>query len=104
MADVDVVKHEFVDRFRAVGRDRFYNFILTFGVDKLVRIRDGQKMLSPEVEFLDYYDKFLMLYRRGLDEDYLELAKLFRKAAHKIYRVGIKQKLIDRSTRFLNLV
>lgn len=102
--DVEAIKHEFIDRYKSVGKERFYSFILTFGVDKLVKIKDGQNIVSPEVEFLDYSDKFLMLYRRGLDIDYLELSNLFRKAAHKIYRVGLKQKLLEHNARFLNLV
>lgn len=98
-------KKEFIDKYKVVGEQKFYNFILTFGIDKLSKLSNGDiKGISPEIEFIDYYDKFLMLYRRNNDKDCLLLAKIFRKAAHKIYRVGLKKKLIDKNTKFLNVV
>lgn len=98
-------KHEFVDKYRAIGAQRFYNFVLTFGIEKLIRLKEEeQKGKSPEVEFLEYYERFLSFYRRGAGKEYLEIAKLFRKAAHKIYRVALKQKIAEKNIKFLNIV
>jgi len=99
------IKKEFIDKYKAVGDQKFYNFILAFGVDKLSKLSNGDyKGTSPEVEFLEYYEKFLALYRRGAGDECLTLAKLFRRAAHKIYRVGLKKNLIERNNKFLNIV
>lgn len=98
-------KLNFLDKFYAVGSEKFYNFLLTYSIDKLRKMQDHEyDGISPETELLDYYEKILSVYRSGIDEDHLELAKIFRKAAHKIYRIGLKQKLIKKNKRFLNLV
>ena len=35
---------------------------------------------------------------------YLDIAKVFRKVAHKIYRVMLKKSLTPKNSKFLNLV
>lgn len=100
------VKNEFVDKYLLIGPDRFYKFLLFYAIKKLVKITDNEQknISSPELEFLDYSDKFLILYRRDGDSVFLELSGVFRKAAHKIYRMMLKKKMTDTNYKFLNLV
>jgi len=58
----------------------------------------------PDVELMELYDKFLLYYRRENEEVYFEIAKLCRKAAHKVYRALLRQKLVEKNSKFLNLI
>ena len=102
---VEALKKEFVPKYLATGEPKFYRFLLLYALNKLIYIEKGSfKGKSPELEFLDIYDQFTILYRREGEEVYLDLARVFRKAAHKVYRVMLKKKMTDRNLRFLNLV
>jgi len=100
------VKNEFVDKYLLVGPDKFYKFLLFYAIKKLVKIsdQDQKNIKSPEMEFLDYSEKFLVLYRRDGNIIFLELSGVFRKAAHKVYRMMLKKGLTPFNSRFLNLV
>ena len=79
--------------------------MLYYASDKLFFISKGAyKGTSPEVDFLNYYDQFIILYRREGEEIYLDLARIFRRAAHKVYRVMLKSQMTEKNQRFLNLV
>lgn len=98
------LKKGFVPRYLAAGELRFYRFLLVYALNKLIRIeKDSFKGRSPELEFLDIYDEFIILYRREGEEIYLDLARVFRKAAHKVYRVMLKKNMTEKNSRFLNL-
>jgi hypothetical protein len=105
---VEALKKDFVPKYLAAGEEKFYRFLLLFALNKLIFInkvgKDSFKGESPELEFLDYYDQFIILYRREGEEIYLDLARVFRKAGHKVYRVMLKKKMTERNNRFLNLV
>ena len=102
---VEALKKEFVPRYLSNGEARFYRFLLFYALNKLIHIEKGTyKGKSPEIDFMDYYDQFIILYRREGEEVYLDLARVFRRAAHKIYRVMLKKKLTEKNPRFLNLV
>jgi hypothetical protein len=102
---VEGLKKEFVPKYQAVGESKFYRFLLLYALNKLIFIEKGSfKGVSPETEFLDYYDQFIILYRREGEEVYLDLARVFRRAAHKIYRIMLKKKMTEKNPRFLNLV
>jgi len=102
---VDVLKQEFVPKYLASGDQKFYQFLLVYALKKLVATEKGTyNGVAPDLELLDYHDKFIILYRREGEEVYLNLARCFRKAAHKIYRVMLKKKMTVRNSRFLNLV
>jgi hypothetical protein len=105
---VEALKKDFVPKYLAAGEEKFYRFLLLFALNKLIFInkvgKDSFKGKSPEMEFLDYYDQFIILYRREGEEIYLDLARVFRKAGHKVYRVMLKKKMTERNNRFLNLV
>ena len=102
---VDVLKQEFVPKYLAEGELKFYRFLLLYALNKLVAIEKGSyKGEAPNLEFLEYYDRFIILYRREGDEIYLQISRLLRKAAHKIYRVMLKKKMTEINPKFLNLV
>ncbi len=103
--DVENLKKEFVPKYIVNGEQKFYRFLIFYAVNKLMAIKSGKyKGISPELEFMEYYDCFIILYRREGDLTYINLAKLFRKAAHKIYRVMLKEDMTPRNAKFLNLV
>lgn len=106
---VEALKKEFIPKYLAAGEQKFYRFLLLYALNKLIFMnkigKDSFKGKSPELEFLDYYDQFIILYRREGEEIYLDLARVFRKAGHKVYRVMLKKKMIEKNMdRFLNLV
>lgn len=101
----DILKQEFVPKYLATGEQKFYRFILVYALNKLVLIEQKTyKGDLPNLEFLGYHDRFIILYRREGEEVYLQLAKLFRKAAHKIYRIMLKKNMTAVDPKFLNLV
>ena len=101
----EILKKEFVYRYLAAGERKFYRFLLAYAVNKLVLIeKDIYKGTAPDLEFLDYHDRFIILYRREGEEVYLQVARLFRKAAHKIYRIMLKKSMTPPNAKFLNLV
>ncbi len=96
---------EYIDRYKQMGADRFYGFLLTYSINKLIKIKEGTfDGLSPETEFLDFAERFLRLYRRNGDIIHLDISRTFRKAGHKIYRLMRKQNLIEKNKRFLQAV
>lgn len=103
--NADTLKKEFVPRYIAAGDSKFYKFLLVYAVNKLMAIeKDIYKGITPNLELLEYHDQFIILYRREGEESYLQVAKLFRKAAHKIYRIMLKKNMTSRNDKFLNLV
>ena len=96
-------KKLFLTKYSTVGSEEFYQFLLDYAHNRLA-IGKSSKVPSPEIELMEYYNKFLVLYRKERDESYLDIAKLFRKAGHSIYRLMLKKGIIERNNRFLNLV
>lgn len=98
-------KTDFVAMFHTVGEERFYRSLLSEAVSILIKIKDGNyKGISPEIELLNGSERFLQLFRRGNEAVHLELARLFRRAGHRVYRIMRKSNMIAMSNRFLNLV
>jgi hypothetical protein len=93
-------KKIFVTKFSSIGNEKFYKFLLNYAVNRITE----PVGISPEIELLDYHDRFLVLYRRENDAIYLDIAKLFRKAGNKIYRIMLKKDLIEKNDRFLNII
>lgn len=101
----NALKHDWINKYRAVGHDRFFKFLLSYGNDRLLKMQQNSSLgTSPEIEFIEYAEHFLVLYRRSGEADYFTLAAIFRRAAHKIYRTGLKQKIIKQNKKFLQLV
>lgn len=96
----DDVKKLFISKYSLVGHDSFYSFLINYATNKVLEKKD----ISPEIELLNYYDRFLLLYRQEKKDIYIEIAKAFRRAAHKVYRIRLKRKETYKSKKFLNLV
>lgn len=97
-------KVDYVGRYRSLGEERFHKYLLSESVQKILRMKDGSHSgTSPEIELLDHSEKFLQLYRRKNDIIHLDLARLFRRAAHRVYRILIRMQLTKKNDRFLNL-
>lgn len=101
----DVLKTKFLPKYLTDGETKFYNFLLFYAVSKLMLLEKKEYSgISPNLELLGHYDQFIILYRREGKEVYLQIAKIFRKAAHKIYRIMLKKQIVSRNDKFLNLV
>ncbi len=101
----DNVKKQLLSKYLSTdGNKKLYKFLLTYALEKILDKNISVNSLSPELELLDLYDKCLILYRRGDDDNFLDIARICRKAAHKIYRLLIKKSLVEKNAKFLNLV
>lgn len=101
---VTSLKNDLVKKFKEDGEDKFCRFLLIYAMNKIVLIdKKEYKGIPPDQEFLSYHDKYIILYRREGDEIYLQLAKIFRKIAHKMYRISLKKGLTNYNKKFLNL-
>lgn len=99
------LKEELVPKFIADGEEKFYRSIILLALRKLIATEKGlYKGIPPHLEYLTYHDTFIVLYRREGDEVYLNIAKMLRKAAHKIYRIMLKKNMTNASPKFLTLV
>lgn len=102
---IEGIKQEIVPMYVANGEQKFYRSIIFLALQKLILIDKGiYKGIPPNLEYLDYYDRFIILYRREGDEVYLQIAKMLRKAAHKIYRIMLKKNMTAPNAKFLNSV
>lgn len=105
MMSADGLIDEYVPKFNNDGEKKFYHSLIFLALNKLVLIDSGMyKGTPPHIEYLNYSNKFLFLYRREGDGIYLEISKMLRKAAHKIYRIMQKKNMVGLDTKFLNLV
>jgi hypothetical protein len=103
--NVDALKDNFVPKFLSNGEDRFYKSLLFLAVNKLVFIQNGSyRGAPPHIEYIDYHNRFLCLYRRSGDETFLKISQLLRKAAHKIYRAMLAKNMATKDNNFLNSV
>jgi hypothetical protein len=103
---VELLKQEFVPKYLEAGEpNKFYRFLLFYAINKMVLIEQGfVRGITPDVAFLDCHDQFIILHRREGENHYLDMARAFRRAAHKVYRVMLKKQLTAYNPRFLNLV
>lgn len=101
----EVLKTEFVPQYLAAGENKFYRLLITYSLKKLIYLQKSKcKIQSPELDLLDTHNQFIILYKREGEEIYLDLARIFRKAGHKIYRIMLKNNMTKMNNRFLNLV
>lgn len=103
-------KKIFVSKYESFGADKFYTFLINYAenkiaTDKNIKKEDKKiKVISPEIEFMDYGNEFVSFYRSENKTVYLDIAKLFRKAAHSVYRRMLKENIIEKNDKFLNVV
>lgn len=101
----DALAQEYVPKYLAGGEQRFYRYLLLLALNKLILIEKGMyKGITPELEFLEQYERFLVLYRREGEGVYLQIARLLRRTAHKVYRIMLKKNMSAPNGKFLNLV
>jgi len=102
--NADALKQQFLQQYKKLGECKFYNSLIVYSLHNIVSIMQNQfKGIPPNIELIDYYDQFIILYRREDNEEFLKIAKLFRKAANKVYRIMLKKNLTTKNTRFLNV-
>lgn len=79
------------------GADNLFNFILS----SAVCLQQEGKL--ADVIFLNESEGFFSLFRQTGNQNYFEIGKILRRAAHKLYRNRLKTtKVID--NRFLNRI
>jgi hypothetical protein len=101
----DALTQEYVPKYTAGGEHKFYRYLLLLAINKLILIEKGlYKGITPELEYLEHHDRFIIAYRREGDEVYLQIARLLRKTAHKVYRIMLQKKMTVPNAKFLNLV
>lgn len=101
----EALKNQFVPKFLATGEHKFYRYLLAYATKQMMFMKKGSYTgLSPEMLLLSCSDQFIILYRREGEAIYLDLSRIFRRAAHKIYRLMLKTHMIEKNHRFLNLV
>lgn len=95
----------FINKYSSVGEEKFYKFLITYALNRIIETVD-KKGYNPALELMDHYDMFLKLYRKEGITVYLDLAKQFRRAGHKIFRVMHKKGLAVKNTnhKFLQSV
>jgi hypothetical protein len=99
------VLKKFISTYNSNGEYKFYRGLLARAVEKLVALEKGEHLgILPNMELLEVHNQFMMLYRREGEDLHLHMARLFRKAAHKIYRVMLKKDIIELNNKFLNLI
>ena len=99
------LKKDFVEKYVSEGEDKFYRYLLLLALKKLILINKGNyRGSSPHLELLECYNQFLSLYRKEGEDIYLQMARTFRKVAHRIYRIMLKKDMIKEDNKFLNLV
>lgn len=103
--NVELFNKEFVPKYLSDGEIKFYRSLLVISLNKLVLISKGTyKGILPHLELLDYYNQLIILYRREGEEIHLQIARVFRRAAHKIYRIMLKKNMTTINNKFLNVV
>jgi hypothetical protein len=101
----DNFKNALIKEYLENGERAFYKKLLSNSVKKIaLLIKDKSGNSFPDMELLAISEMFLNYYRMEGEEVYLNISKVCRKAAHKLYRVLLKQHLVKKNKIFLNLV
>lgn len=99
---------ESVDACIKMGQKEFYSRLLKQGL--LILSDSNEKIKHPENIYLEAHDILIILHRNDTSNNILyknnllEVAALYRKAAHKMYRVMLKTNLTTYNKKFLQLV
>lgn len=96
-------KSIFLAKYEKAGNEQFYDFLVSYGTNRINNANEI-KGATPEVELMNYYEQFLTLFRITDEKIYIDIARVFRRASHKIYLLMVKKEMIRRSDKFLNLV
>lgn len=88
----------YVDILISSGEEGLYQRVVGMGV-----MRYAAKIKEPEVELLDLSESFFVAFRRTGDERLFIVGKVFRRAAHTLYRKLYKV-TSEKNSRFLRAV
>ena len=102
----DSVKNLLFQEYLKGGEKHLFKKLLVSAIKKIpLLVAQGSSSKNfPDIELLNMSQNFLQLYREEGDERYLEISKICRKVAHRVYRVLLKQHLVKQNNKFLNLV
>lgn len=93
------IKEKYICLLKTKGHDHLYRYIVGCG------ILNREKNDFPDLIYLNQSDMFFSLYRQTGDENFFEVAKALRRAAHKLYSKYCKiNKDYHKSERFLRRV
>jgi|ERR1019366_3067372 hypothetical protein len=93
------------EKYDLLGEKRFYASILKSSIKKVIKVKNGEfKGTSPDIELIDRYDQFLSRFRQEKKESLLKIARIFRKAAHRIHWSLLRNGLTKKDSRFLVIV
>ena len=67
-------------------------------------VKNYKNDFNISVEYIKKHDEFITLFRREGNSEYLNIARIFRKAGHKIYRLMLKRGITQKNNKFLNVV
>ncbi len=102
---VEGLKQIYIPQYLIAGKEKFYKLLLINALNKLIMINKGTfRGITPDIEYLLCYEQLIILYRREGEGGYLEMASVFRRLAHKIYRIMLKRGMTSYNSNFLNLV
>ncbi len=92
------VQEEYEDRLAEKGSTDFYRHIIGSAI-----INIGQ-FDTPEEYYLNQSEAFVILYRQTGNGNYLDISRILRRAAHRLYRQYMRMHMREKNDRFLNLV
>jgi len=104
--NIEALKNELLNKYEKYGDLNLYEFLIVQSIERLDKIKKESKISSsmPNIDLLLYHDQFMILYRREGNQAYLNIAKIFRRAAHTVYRFMLKNNLTPKNIKFLNIV
>jgi hypothetical protein len=102
----DSVKNTLSQEYLKGGENYLSKKLLVSAIKQIsLLIEQGSNSKNfPDTELLNISQNFLQLYREEGDDHYLEISKICRKVAHRVYRVLLKKHLVKKNNKFLNLV
>jgi hypothetical protein len=87
----------YLDMLSQHGEDGLYRKAVGTGIIRFATIKE------PDVELLEISDAFFAMFRRNGDEVLFTMGKVFRRAAHTLFR-QIRKEDLNPNKRFLQMV
>ncbi len=99
-----MIKKEMSDKISGLSTDDFVVFVYTLGKDSLKNHPPGRSKPTIDVDLLKISAEFYQEYKNTEIEIYKQISIGIRRAAHKLHRYMIKQKLTSTHKKFLRLL
>jgi hypothetical protein len=94
-----------LEEFNTLGELSFYKKVLFASLKEVVLLKSDKEYTStPHLSLLALHDTLISKYRADDKEQYLIMARIYRKVAHKIYWIMLKERLSNINYKFLNRV